>query len=574
MPLLSSGEIRSVQLTRELSRVVNLPRRVWTEEEAAQAASKLTSLLKRPLGTQELRPIQGQALLEAGIKGGLFAPIRVGGGKTLLSLLAPYVIDSRRPLLVMPAKLIEKTKRAMRFLASHWLIPNFIRIISYEWMGRVQAQDFLDKEYQPDLIVFDEVHKVKNRKAAVTRRFERYFSQRPHTKCVAMSGTATKRSIKDWSHIARWCLGPNQVPVPNNWPELEDWADAIDEKTTGQRIEMGYLVALCNDEEKRLDPAIGVKAAFGRRVVETPGIVASRDSFLGCSLIIESKEIPVRKPLEDAFETLRKKWRTPDDWPITDPLSYWRTARELAMGFFNRWEPRPPDEWLAARREWSKACRELLENNKRRLDSPLMIWQAVREGKYPDVSPILEEWQRIEPSFRPNPSPVWIDDSVVDAAAIWAAEAPGIIWCEHVPLAERLAKRTKLAYYGKKGLDARGRAIEDHPAGESLIASEASNAEGRDLQKWHRNLITSCPANGLRWEQILGRTHRDGQEADEVEFTVFVTAIEHVRAFDQACKDAVHVQLVDQKDQKLCYADKTFLTEDEVITRPGFRWSK
>lgn len=567
---------RAVQNTRELARILALPRRVWTEETAAVIAKELTALLRKPRGTQELRPIQGQALLEIGCKGGLFAPIRVGGGKTLISLLSSFLLDARRPLLVVPAKLVEKTKREWRILAAHWNIPNFLIIKSYEWLGRVQANEFLDKEYQPDVIIFDEVHKVKNPKAAVTRRFIRYFKARPHTKCVAMSGTMTKRSIKDWTHIIEWVLGPQAMPVPSRWSEVEDWADALDEKTSGdKRIGTGFLSLLCNGEELREDPLTGVRKGFRRRLVETSGVVASTEGHLGCSLSINAIEVNVKDATNQAFDLLRKTWTTPDGWPLINPLDVWRTARSLAVGFYDMWEPRPPHAWMMARRAWSSVCRDILMNNRRNLDSLLMVVNAIRDGAYPQAIPILEEWREIEPSFTPNSVPVWLDDSCIEAARQWADKGPGIIWTEHVPFAERLAKVTKLSYYGRKGLDKDGRYIEDHPADVPLIASAQSNGEGRNLQhKWSRNLVVSPFPNGLQWEQVLGRTHRDGQEADEVEFDVFCVAAEHVSGFWQSVKDAQYTELMKGQAQKLLYADIMYPTPEEIAWRQEYRWQK
>src|SRR5678816_4636049 len=99
-----------------------------------------------------LRPIQALALVEAAETGGLFAPIRVGGGKTLLSLLLPVVLGAERPLLLLPAKLIEKTRRAMHALQQHWRIARHTRLVSYELLGRAQAAELLDR-FEPDLII-------------------------------------------------------------------------------------------------------------------------------------------------------------------------------------------------------------------------------------------------------------------------------------------------------------------------------------------------------------------------------------------------------------------------------------
>jgi len=580
-----SGLIRAVQHTREVSRILALPRRVWTDDSAATVAAELTAVLRRPHGRMALRPIQGQALLEAGIHGGGFYPIRVGGGKTLLSGLAPYVLDSLRPLILLPAKLVEKTKKEFRVLMAHWPIPNFIRFCSYELLGRVQAQTLLD-QFQPDLIVADEAHKLKNRKAACTKRVDRYMRTHPTTRFIAMSGTITKRSLKDFAHIAAWCLGPNQLPLPLSWTELEDWADALDERTTeGKRIGIGAIRLFMNDEEKASeDQLTAARKAQGRRLIETPAVVASRDKGPNCSLSIEAmwgdREILMGPAIEAAFEKLRKEWRTPDDWPLADPMSVWRVARELSLGFYYVWDPRPPDVWANARKVWAAWCREILTTNRRNLDSELQVTNAVADGLYPEAKPALDEWRKVKNSFEPNSVPVWLDDSVIKAATLWAHSSPGIVWTEHTAFAKRLAKHAKLVYYGKQGRAQTGppRLVDTHPADESLIASIDSCGEGFNLQKWHRNLITSCPnsCGGKKgWEQVVGRTHRDDQEADEVIVDLVVTSVAHLYAFEQAIKDALRIEAsIPGQPQKLLYADRLVPDPTEVAHRPGYRWIK
>ena len=560
---------------------MTLPRRVWTDDEATSIAAQLTEVLRKPGGRMSLRPIQGQALLEAGVTGGGFFPIRVGGGKTLISGVGPYVLESQRPLLLEPAKLIEKTKREFRILSQHWHIPTHIHLYSYELLGRVQSQKYLD-QYQPDLIICDEAHKLKNKKAACTKRVARYMSTHPTCRMIAMSGTITKRSIKDFAHIIQWCLGAMNAPIPNSWTELEDWADALDESTIDRkRIDLGALTLFQNKEEKQdSDQLNATRRAFGRRLIETTAVVASKDKGPDCSLTIEAmwgdREIHMGSQIEEAFKLLRSKWQTPDGWQLADPMSVWRVAREISLGFYYIWYPRPPEVWANARKIWASWCRDILTNNRRNLDSEKQVTLAVDDGHYPQAEPALKEWRRVKNTFQPNTLPIWFDDSVIRAATHWAMNRPGIVWVEHTAFGEALAKHAKLAYYGAKGRDSLGRFIEAHSPRESLIASVQSNAEGRNLQAWHRNLIISCPNScGGRggWEQLLGRTHRDLQEAEEVIADLVVTSIAHINAWEQALKDATFIEAqMPNQPQKLLYADRIVPDASEVAMRSGYRW--
>jgi hypothetical protein len=562
---------RAVQHTRELQRVLAIPRRKWTEESAGVLARELTEILRRPGGTQTLRPIQAQALFEVDQKGGLAGPIRVGGGKTLLSALIPYVLQSRRPLVLVPAKLLEKTRREFRALAVHWPVPNFIRCMSYELLGRPQAAEELER-YQPDLIVADEAHKLKNRKAACTKRVERYVRQF-NPRVVVLSGTITSRSIRDFSHLLGMALPPMDVPLPGTHGELEDWSDALDEvkNPNGNPCEPGALRLLADPKEvAEHGLRVAARLGFRRRLVETPGVVATSEKFLGASIQIAPLECDMSAATDRAFRDLRSEWIRPDGWKLTEAMQVWALANQLALGFFYALDPTPPEDWLFARYMWAKRVREILQDNRRNLDSTSQVVDAVEAGYYPDALPLLQEWRKVEPTFQPNRKTVWLDDSVLEACTRWALQGPGIIWAEHVEFGEALAKRAKLAYYGKGGLDARGRYIEQADPGACIIASRPSNFEGRNLQHlYSRNLITTFPPNGKQVEQLLGRTHRDGQEADEVTFDVLLTAREHLNQYWQATADAQYQEHMTGQAQKLVYADSTV---PQDVSQSGPRW--
>jgi len=305
--------------------------------------------------------------------------------------------------------------------------------------------------------------------------------------------------------------------------------------------------------------------AFRRRLVETPGVVASKETPIDASIVVSAIEVEPTAAITAAFERLRGAWETPDEHPIADGLSMFRHARELALGFFYVWNPRPPREWLDARREWSAYVRSVLARS-RTLDSELQVRQRDAHGDE------CQAWLAVRDSFEPNTEPRWIDESILDACAAWAKSNTGIIWTEHTCFAERLSVKTGLPYYGRRGLCG-ARPIEKHRKG-SLIASIASNSTGRNLQAWSQNLITSMPANGMQTEQLFGRTHRDGQTADEVRFDVITTCAEHVGAFWQAWRDCEFVFDATGSPQKLLLADHDMPTATTLALRSGALWNK
>lgn len=547
----------------EFRRILDLPRRVLDVDDAF--IDRLTHALRTPYGAMRLRPIQALALKEICNLRGLFGPMRVGSGKTLVSYLAPTMVQSIVPLWVVPASLRKKTLLDFAEAEKNFKGPKESlysrRIISYELLGRPQAGSLdggtlLDK-YAPDMIIFDEAHKLRDQRTAVCKRVTRYLKKNPETMVVAMSGTMTKRSVLDYAHILRWCLR-ELAPIPLTFMDLQLWASALDEKILpGMRAEPGPLLSFAKS-----DSISDIRQGFRDRLIQSPGVVATQDGPLDMSLTIRALEPAVLDSAIDLdFEKLRTTWETPDDHPIADALTFRRHAFELALGFFYVWDPRPPEGWLEARRAWAAQCRMILQTNKRGLDSEAQAVQAVVQGLYPQAQKALEEWRVMDKQFTPNPIPVWRSTEALDAAQNSKAQ---IIWTDHRAFGIRLSKITGWPYYGQQGVDSKGHAIELHKGG-PLIASLKSNGTGRNLQKFNHSLVMSPPASGLTWEQLLGRTHRDGQQADEVIYDVYLACEEHLKAMDQARADAKYMEDTQGQAQKILYGSYDYSTQRKGI---------
>lgn len=568
-----------MRATSELARILALPRRRIDDTNAhAELAEQLTALLKTPEGTMRLRPLQALALHDIGVCGGAFCPLETGGGKTLVSLMAAYILDSKQTILLLPAGLIEKTKRDWDRLAKHWLIPNNIRLFSYEMLGRKEWAIELER-YEPDLIIADEVQRLKNRDAAVTRRVERWMEAHPDTRFVALSGTIMDKSLLEFGHILRWCLKTG-APIPLADDELEEWASALDEVVANdlRRCEPGALLKLAQPGDAPVGalPVVAARRGFRRRLVETPGVVSTvgKGEHVGASLYVRHIRYSMEPITEQHFEKLRGEMVTPDDWKLMTGAEVWMHARELALGFHQIWDPRPPEDWRAARRAWNGFVCDVLARS-RSLDSPDQVASSVLAGDMPEGVNVLEAWrkQRDESGFVPNPVPVWHDDTALHIAAKWMAKAGGIVWTEHVPFALRLAELTGASYFGPKGLAADGTFIEDAPA-ESIIASIDANREGLNLQtKWWRNLITSPPERPGIWQQTIARTHRSpGQKADEVEVDIFLGCMEHANAWRRAYAGAEAVRDMTGAESKILIADVDWPTDLEIANFTGARW--
>jgi hypothetical protein len=572
----------AVRDTPEFQRVKFLPYRDWQisigKDRPEVVAQLLTQVFRRDGGTMSLRPVQAAALAELADYGGVFCTAPVGSGKALISMLAPAVLEAQRPLLLIPAKLRRATERVWLDMSKHWKLPR-TRVESYEMLGRVQAAEYLNN-YRPDLIVSDEAHHCKNLKASSVRRLKRYIKENPTCRFVALSGTITNRTLHEYWHILAWCLR-NHMPLPREWKEMCEWADAVDVKRDGDRIAPGALLQICTPTERaeieavsKIDPDRAtsiLRLAYQRRLTGTPGVVSLFSQSVACSLSVEEKLIDLSH-LEPYYQQLRTNWETPGGEPFEEAVEMWRHARELACGFYQIWDPPAPKDWLAARRAWSAFVRDVLGNPYSGCDSPLQVANAVVSGRISDQGQYAA-WSAVRKTFKPNPVPVWIDDATLRVTADWLfakGEPPGIAWVEHVPFGQRLSQMTGIPYFGAGGVDAEGRMIEDCRG--PCIASIAANATGRNLQHFSRNLMVSILPSGKIWEQVLGRTHRSGQDADEVTAEVLFGCWEQWIGFQHALGDARYIQETTGQPQKLLNCDLTVMSDDEVRRQTGALW--
>jgi len=234
MGLFKNGYRKRVVRSQDFQRIAGIPRRIVAEPVLSTTITGWTEALKTRAGTQRLWPLQIRALEEAAVVGGGFFPLAVGAGKTLPSLLLPRVLQAKRPLLLVPAQLREQTINfVLPVLNKHWKLPDNLTIHSYSELSLIKNCDLLD-DLHPDLIIADECHKLKNPRCARTRRFMRYFREYPDTMFVGLSGTITRKSLRDYAHLIKLALKDNS-PLPHKWGELAEWAR--------YRCEMGAAVS-------------------------------------------------------------------------------------------------------------------------------------------------------------------------------------------------------------------------------------------------------------------------------------------------------------------------------------------
>lgn len=562
---------QGVSKSPEFNRVFNLPRRKFDPSAYPDASIVYAKGLNGCKGCKycakgppALRSIQNAMLIEAAQNSGLFAQVGVGQGKTLPSLLMHDALGARRTVLLVPPSLRTKTlKIDAPELARHFTLPTIysedqarafgkgklpdgVYVVAYSELSATNASDLLDY-INPDLVVADEAHCLAHKESARTRRFLRFM--RTHAcKFVPMSGTMEKKSITDFAHLIELALGAGS-PVPHDYPSLMAWADAIDNEGEAGHTGIGALALFCEDGESARD-------GFRRRLRDTPGVISTITTSCEASINIKiSRPTPPLQVLQ-ALDLLTSKW-TWDGEEYDKAIDIARIERTLTQGFFYRliWPNGKDTEWLEARNAWSRTIRARLSHqNREGQDSPALLEAMAERGEW-----ICQEWinwQAIRDRVNPDREPVEVSRWLVDIAEKWIAKnSAGLIWVDSPIVGQWLAE-AGIPYYGEgtdEELEVYAASVE---AGQKAIAlSIGSHATGKNLQAWNKNLVLYSPANGGTWEQMIGRTHREGQNADTISFDVILSTDGSNRAFATARTDAERTESTMGQPQKLNIAN-------------------
>ena len=589
-----------VEDSDDLQRIIALPRRPQLKLDAPfvkEFVARVTARFRRdrPEGCgcskagraciTELKPAQAWALDEITQTGGLVGAIGVGHGKTGLDILAPLALSGcRTAVLLIPSSLQKQFARDYLIWAEHFRVPSLIigaqtfivpgspvlHVVPFSKFSRPQATTLLES-IQPDTIIVDEAHKIRHANTATTSRVLRYFTEHRSTRLLCWSGTITSDSIKNYAHLCALALR-ERSPLPIDPTVVASWALAID--PSEWQAPIGKLRQLCK-------PGEHIYEAFNRRLVETQGFIATRSGSIDAAINMFERKVKVPAKIEELLARLRDPdveggWCRPDGEEFIDALQVQACARQLAAGFYYRWKfPKGEpveliEEWFAARKAWNKELRAKLKTRRELLDSEDLCTKAAERyhcgyvGELPVwKSEFWPAWNRLKNTVYHETEAVWLDDFLVDDACQWLAQHRGICWYEHEAFGERVAQKAGLPLHsGGPKADARIRA---EKGDRSLVVSRNSHGTGRDgLQLlFHEQLFSNPPSSGDAWEQNLGRLHRIGQKADEVNTWVYRHTVEMAEAIDKAVIKAKYIQGTIGTSQKLLVANCDFDFESE-----------
>lgn len=525
-----------------------------------------------------LRPVQSAILEAVEAAGGGIFPVGVGHGKAGAALLSPTALGAEVGIILTTSGTLTQLQRTYAVWRQFFRMAPRMFVLSYDELSSTKNSDLLDRlcaeasNEENVVVVADEAHKIKRPESARTKRILRFFERRPKARFVGLSGTLTSRSLRDFAHLSRLALKDNSpLPLQENW--LEAFSETIDvggrpnERHWGKveplhrafSPEMAYAGALGDDKRRAL------RVAFSRRLKSAPGVVATDEQAVSCSLIIEPLDLTV--PPE--VTTLLKQADSgmdPMGVTLPDQAATARQMRHLSAGFYYVWDwPNQIEDiaWTMARKRWFAFVRqELKECAAENYDSELLVFNKIKReleaGRRDPIHRSLLTWEEqrqkrwswpdgTEKPFPPTRT-VWVDPFLADEVARRAlhAKEPTIVWYE---------SRAMQAALRDRGLDVKAAGEEPPKTPKTVALSSRSHSDGLNLQGWSRNLIVEPPSAGDRWEQLLGRTHRPGQEADEVHAQVYQHTLAFAKALIKAREDARYIEDVSGNRQKLNFAD-------------------
>lgn len=556
---------------------------------------------------------------------GGFFPIGVGWGKTGISLYTAELGFSRmgikKILLLVPSQVYAQlTTRDIAFWSRmvnlsvpiHRLggQPKSMRLriaksgrkglylMPYSLLSTSDSLELLC-EINADLVIADEVHNLKDKATARTKRLFGWRDARDIMPAfVGMSGTITSKSVKDYHHLVTWALGDGS-PLPKPASMAEAWGEVIDSgRTITGDMQTGPLRPLVSWASKNFsgesfrDNVSDFRRAYKLRLTSAPGVVATGDAEISTSLVIETTDGCGQPGPEivDLINAVQHDDTTPNGDQIAHAIHRFKWINELTAGFYNEliW---PTPERLVTRHRWSeqtandalrtakdhhalqqayhKELRSFLQDAPLGCDTPMEVARQINQN--PDKLPFLltEKYQDMKLAEEDSIELFGvlvererhahrIDDYKVRYAIDFARKHRGglILWYYHNAIGawlHEMAVAAKLDHlYAPAGQNEE--ILDKAHAGRVVIASMTAHGTGKNLQHFSDQFFVQWPRDSKLAEQVLGRTHRNGQEADTVAALRYdATAFDSLNFAACLC-DAVYTHQSTDLRQKVVYA--------------------
>jgi hypothetical protein len=499
-----------------------------------------------------LREIQAIALAIIQKYGGLFGDIGVGHGKSLIAWLTPVVRGSERCVIMMPPDMVEPFKADIERFKEHFRRPKSEpTILPYSVLSRADGTDMLER-LAPDIIVADEAQALAN-DSARTRRLKRYFAAHPETGFVAMSGTFVRPDMSTLSHLVHYALREFAF-MPVRGRALEVWKECVDLKGRPAESDWKVFEPLAKAEGYDLSRVYGedrmlmARKSVFNRMHTTPGVASTTENSCTVPLVCRRvHSLAVPEEIAEILQRIKTGEETPDGEDIiADDAQKARLKKHLSMGFYYRWAWEliggRDEEWLMARRSWNRAVRKELEKHSREhYDSEKLVFDTVARQLLEDpklahrslLHMHFVEWRKMKDKLKPPTVPVWVNSFMIDwVKDFLSSRPPTLVWYHSDAIEEAL---------GKIGLPIFGAGSLPPDKHETCGVAIEVHHKGKNLQFFNQNLVVEPFGKGEKWQQMIGRTRRPGQEAPLIEMNIMAHTETLNSYIDKGIKEAESV---------------------------------
>ena len=476
-------------------------------------------------------------------------------------------------------------------------------ILPYSLLSVPDTRELIDG-IMPELVIADEAQNLANRRAARTRRVMEYIND--HTPLgVAVSGTLTRKGVADYYHLMRWCCGMVS-PLPLIQSTAFEWGEIIDSDASQINEESpitpdssGTLHQIIQWARREFpkDPlhntVAGFRRAYNRRMTTSPSVVCSSDAEIGTSLIIHNTPVAKYKEAEgwtvlnELITQVDELWVTPNGDEIEYAIHCWKWLNELSAGFYNQltW---PTEEKVAlskqvddseaealllmsmeahtAHQHMARMMRMFFDQEDSPLDTPMLVANDMARNGSENVPQELysawSEWHALLFEGMPEreSTAVRVCSYKIDAAVEWAKSLRkgGLIWYYHQEVGRWIYEQLRVhgvdVLHCPAGNEHNGTIIDLANQSKMVVASISAHGTGKNLQHFSEQFIIQWPRSAGDAEQMLGRTHRNGQMADELIVNLCKTLPFDAINFGACLNDALYVHQTMGNKQKIIYA--------------------
>ncbi len=546
---------------------------------------------------KEFNALQAWALWEMSQVGGIHGIIPVGGGKSLIGILAPLALPECHTAVLfgVPTQLLHYQNNYLR-TREHFRVPSMmfedpkfqgfivegqptLRFVAYSRLSHKQSTILLET-IAPDTIIADEAHCISSPASVRTGRVMGYLARRGAQgytyRFLSWSGTMVKKSMKDQAHLIAHALGTCS-PLPLGTDDVEAWSLVVDpsympdrSSTTYHQLKKAFGSGI---HKSRFEHGEDIRVGMQDRLINTQGVISTRASSIDASLYIHERVAPPMPPkVEEALKNARAGLRV-DGEELISPVEIAACVRNVATGFYYYWHfyDNPSDslveEWRAARKAYRREVRKKLEKREPHLDSPDLCKHAAMRAwsktPYKGDLPVWKSdhwprWAAVRDRIRYEVREEWIDDYLAQDAAKYALENKAVVWYISNAFGKRVAKLAGLPLQGG-GTDAEAKILSER-GDRSIVASIKAHGASRDgIQLlFHEQLIAEIPSSADIFQQLFGRLLRLGQVSDSVDTYMFMHVPENKDALRNAIELAEFSEDMTPSTQALLSANISF----------------